>query len=379
LRVYDSHDREIPYVIIENKSPESKPVNYSLEIIEYKEELDASTITIKLPEKFEPIVRLKLDILDHDFKKDAELHGSFDMQTWSLLARDSIYDFSSQVDLKKTEIEFPKSSYRYYRLKLSNPSKTNSDIARLSIKYNGLDLNLDDVKTKTVKINDFIGETLSEKNSTIYDEAGFTEFIQVPGKNQDTVIVLEANLPLNKLSFDIDNPYFYRKIRVYYSDTGEEDSYQFLTEQPIYRFSLSSDEETKTSILCEASKHRFYKIVIDNGNNPLLELKRIKLEWVRKDLFFVALNESDAYTLRFGSQDAERPNYDLGNFVNQSNWMRRPYEELEISLIHENSDYQASLPKDKKVKYEKMALRFIVICLVIAIGSWLYRLMRRMT
>ncbi|MBI5639146.1 MAG: DUF3999 family protein [Nitrospirae bacterium] len=378
MRLFGPDNHEIPYVIIENRLSEAKIESYPAEITAYDETREEAVITMKLPEKFEPVSLLFLDIEEHDFKKHIIIEGSHDARTWEMIGEDAVYDFHSQVDLRKTEIRFPKSSYRYYRLRLIDGKGMAADRENIRLKYNGLDFSVNNVRGKKIRISRIIAKTSFEKETApVYDELILTAFSQQTDKQGNTVIILETSIPFDRIIFELSNPYYFRKVGVYYSDTGKNSSYRLLTQGYLYRFPLSGLTETRAHIEYSATGQRFYRFVIENHNNPPLEIRQIRLAWVQKNLFFVALKDAPAYSLCFGSPAAEKPVYDLPNFINQGNWFKHASEKSATAQLLENPAYQPGIPKDIRSSIEKNILRGIVILLVIGLGYWLYALLNK--
>lgn len=379
LRLTDPANNEIPHVIIKNKT-QKKTEKYLFEIIQYEEDSNLAVITMKLPEKHKPISIINLITTDRDFKKNLILHGSHDMGKWILLAEDNIYDFSSQVDLRKTKIKFRRSDYNYYRLQLIEKKITGNDYEAFSLKYKGMDFSVNNIKNKNIRINKIMAQATSEKKkAAVNDEAVFTEFYRYTEEDGDTAIIVEAGLPFNRVSFDASNPYFYRVVEIYYSDTGKEDSYRLLKRAPIYRFHLSGHKEARNYIEYAADRHKFYKLLIKNKNNPPLILKKIKFNWVQRNLYFIGLNDASAYTLRFGNPALDRPDYDLARFIHQGNWFSHNYEKLETTQVKKNINYKPVFSRDRQTRIEKMVLTVIIVIMVVGIGFWLYTLVRKIS
>ncbi len=377
LRLSDQNNNEIPYVIIRNISQE-KPEKYRFEIINYEDDPYSAVITVKLPEKYRSIRVISLIISDRDFKKNVILHGSHDMKKWVLLAEDNIYDFSSQINLRKTDVKFGKSDYRYYRLQLIEKKTAGADDETFKLKYKGLDFSISSIKSKKIRINEIFGQTALESyEHATNNEAVFTEFTSRVEEEKDTVIIVETNLPFNRIYFDISNPYFYRDVVIYFSDTGEKDSYKLLAHDVIYRFPLSGHKETKNYVDRTIRKQRFYKFIIKNNDNPPLTVRNIKFEWVQKSLYFIGLNDAEEHILFFGNPLFDQPHYDLKNFINQSNWFNHKYEKLEIASIEKNVNYKPAVSEDKQKKIEKTVLTVIIIIMVIGLSYWVYTLIRK--
>lgn len=375
IRLFSQDKKEIPYGIIENEHPNEVIEIYPLEIIKYTDDKASGIIDLKLPEKYQPISLIDLDIADRDFKKDIILYGSRDGRIWDLLVKEAIYDFSSQVDLRKTEITFKKAGYRFYRIKLIDTQTAVDAGKAIKLKYESLDFSVNNIQNKKLRINKVVGKTGSKGDKIItYDEANFANFSITTDKDHNTVIILEAALPFDRIYFDISNPYYYRNLGLYYSDTGKDDSFRLLNRSSIYSFPLAGLMETKNYVAYTTVKHSYYKFVIENKNNPLLEIKNIRFQRVQKNLYFVALNGAEKYSLCFGNNVVNRPAYDLQSFISQDNWFRQKYETLSTTQVRQNVNYAPKLPIDKKAKLEKLILTAIVIAMVIGIGYWLYRL-----
>jgi hypothetical protein len=377
LRLSDSNNNEVPYVIVTNYHHESTD-SYSFEITNYESGASADIITMKLPEKHRPISVIKLNIPETDFNKQIILHGSPDSKKWILLAEDNIYDFSSQVNLRKTEIKFNTSDYRYYRIQLVEKKLKEDEKETLSLKYKDLAFNVDNIKNKKIRISGILGQTATETSApTAKDTAVFADLAGSVDSNRNTVIIIEANLPFDRIYIDVSDLYFYRDAAIYYSDTAEKNSWRLLSDNTIYSFPLQDRNETKNYIDCSTHKQKFYKFVIKNNDNPPLSVSRIRFEWIRKSLYFIALNEDEKYTLLFNNPGLDSPHYDLPKFINQNNWFSHKYEALELTHIKKNVNYKPSLPKDKQKRVEKTFLIGIVVILVAGLSYWLYALIRK--
>jgi len=378
LRIMDAANREIPYVIIENRNDARRPETYNIEVIGFDEQPAETVVTLKMPEKHYAITRLVLDIPEQDFRKDIVLEGSADAKSWTFLTKDQIYDFTSQVDLRKKHISFNASDFRYYRLTLKDNKKRSSGDEKIRLTYQGLDFSVGGMQTRKLHIRRVTGQTFSETEAmATYDEHHLTAFRSEQDKDRNTVISFESGLPFTMISFDLTNPYYYRRASLYASETGKENSYVILQQASLYRFLLSDIIEKKSDIATAISGRRFYRLVIENGSNPPLDIKGIRLGWVQKLLFFVALGDVTSYTVGFGNAAIDLPAYDLASSLNQANWQKFSPEKVELRDIKQNTDFKPGLKKDVKARREKMILTGIICLLVVGIGFWLYVLLRK--
>lgn len=377
LRIIDTGGQEIPYVIIEHRANGKAPEAYDVEIIGLEELSSGTQVLMKVMRKHGPIARLALDIPEKDFSRTVLLEGSKDRKSWVAVGRKQVYDFSSQVELRKTTLDFPPSDFDYFRLAFENDRKAKATRERINLKYQGLDFIADGLEGKKLRISKVTGHGNPEKEAQpAYDTYQLTTFAVAQDKDRNTVISFSTGLPFTKVVFDVSNPYFYRQVSCYAGGT-EKKTRQPLLSASVYRFLLSDKVEAHTSLDCAAAGGGLYEIVIANGNNPPLDIRGVRLEWIRKELYFVALDDVPSYAVRFGNPAMEGPSYDLAKSVHQANWRNFAAHEVEIAGVQENLSFRAATPEDVKAEREKRILVMVLCALVIGMGFWLYVLFAR--
>ncbi len=378
LRLFGPGGREIPFVVIENVAPPEPQENYPLEITGYTPSGTEAVINMKLPEKHRPVTVLEINTSDRDFKKRAVLSTSRDNKTWRVIAEDAIYDFSSRVDLRKTRLEFKKTDDRYFRLKLTDDGGKEPGKSSIRLKYEGLDFSVEGMAKKELHIQGVRALTaLYRERVPVYDSRTFPDLSAKTDKDGNTVIILNAGLPVERLSFNVADPYYSRNVAVYANAPEDDDAYRFLTRGTIYRFALDGRKEEQAFIEARSSKQASYRIVIENRGNPPLDVKTVDLSWVRQDLFFLALNDGDRHTLCFGNDTLSMPEYDIARFITRENLARHSPVSLTTSEIGVNAGFVPKAPKQKRARIEKLILTVVAVVLVIGMGSWLFTLIRK--
>ncbi len=382
IRLIGPDNLEIPYVILQDMQ-RKKIESYNLKVINYEKTPQSAIITLKLPSQHEPVSTLKLDISDRDFERKIHLYGSKDQLSWVLLKEDRIYDFSSKVALRKTEITFEPADYSYYRIHIAKDKSANSG-ENINLQYKDLQFSVaGGANDKSLRINRFTCRTSSKQSSeVIYDEAEFTEFVRYDNQEGITEIILKPDLPASRIYFDVSNPLYYRVVDIYGSDSGDDDSFKLLKRDSLYRFILSGDSETKNYVSLSTEHKKYVKFVINNNDNPPLEVKRIRFHWPRIKLYFMAIHQEQPYTLYFGNPDLYVVVYDLARFIQPDNLHTLAFEMMETSPVRNNPSYmkpEIKLEKEEteKGESEKTVLTLIVSLLVIGIGYWLYALLRK--
>ena len=378
VRVFDPRGVEVPYVIVEDRKPGQAPRSYLLEVVGFEEKASSIVIVLKMPDKAEPVSHLLFGMGEKDFRKAVLIEAGPDMKSWSKLGEDRIYDFSSQVDLRKTAVSFSASGARYLRVTVKDEEEGVRKGSEVSLKYEGLDFRISGLAPKKVRISSFSALTgPREKEQVEYDTQRLEGYSVSKDKDGNTVITFETGLPFTRISFDLSNGYYYRNISAYGSDTGKEGTFRLLQQGSLYRFLLADASEQRSSLEIQSSGSRYFRIVIQNRNNPPLDIRGIALSWVRRHMLFAALADAGEYSVAFGNTSVASPDYDLSRSINQSNWETSPAEQAAVSGISKNELFSQPVPGGVKAKREKLILVLVVCCLVAGMGVWLYRLLAK--
>jgi hypothetical protein len=315
---------------------------------------------------------------DRDFNKRAVLEASSDGKTWRKVAEDAIYDFSSRVDLRKTRIEFKKTNDRHFRLTLIDGGDGARPGRTVRLRYEGLDFSVEGMVKKEISVNAVHALTaLSRESIPVYDVKTFTDVSAKTDANGNTVIILNAGLPVNRISFGVANPYYSRSVALYSGERDADESYRFVTRGTIYRFLLDGRKEEQVFIDARTPKQQYVKIVIENRGNPPLDVKSIALSWVRQNLYFIALRGGERHSLCFGNNGVVRPEYDLGRFITKESLARHSPISLRTGDIRENPSYAPKAPRQKQERIERLILTSVVIVIVLLLATWLYGLIKK--
>lgn len=380
IRLFSPDGAEVPYSLVKAEYLKKADETYTAEITAYNSDSREAVLEFKINGDFLPVNSVELSVADKDFRKNAELYASSDGKTWRHLRSGVIYDYSSQVDLRRTSLEFPRSSYKFYRLKLRDTEEQPAKGKTISLKYDGIDLNVSGGKGLKLRIDGVTARTGGRDSLVgIYDEADFKP--SVTGENNDNTsyVIIDKGLPFDKVEFSIDDRFFVREFTVWYSDTGAEDSYERLAGGNIFRFPSGWSDGERTSAEISSPGHGFYKFIFNNRNNPALRVKSVRFKWLRRSVYFIAPTDMRALTMSFGRPNTERPVYDVESFVNQGNWEKRTPKVLRAGTPLLTAGYSPEAPADLKTRAERHLLTGIIVLVVIGMGFWLYTLLKKVT
>jgi hypothetical protein len=379
VRLYGPDGREVPYVIIPHRLPPDAVPSCALKLVAYDQAGAVAQLTVQVPDGCPSVAELTLDVSDRDFKKQVTVEGGDDRKTWQPLAEDVIYDFTSQVDLRRTTLQFPATAARYLRLTLRDaPPEDEAASLTLSLRSEGLDLSYSRFRGKKLSIQGLRAVAAPDAGQrTVHDRQIFTGLVPATGERGTTVIVLTAGLPADFMLFDVSNPAYCRTVAVSGSGSGREDSYSWLKSDRIHAFPGAERDETQNRLELSAGVTPFYKIVIENGDNPPLDVRSVTLEWVRRDLYFVAPSAGPGYALYTGQPKAVRPSYDTGEFVNAGNWFKRKASPAALGPVRTNDRYEPVPTEPDRARVERIGLIIVVITLMVVLGWWIVRLVRK--
>ncbi len=277
-RINNNNDTiEVPYFIKENNkkntfnSIEYKTINVSKngQAFFYTFEIKNSVL----------VNEFYLNIIDENFNYLVDLEGSQDLKNWfTIIEQYRILSIKNQdVNYNYTNVKFPDSKYKYYRIKIKTKDKPN---------------------LKSVKI---YREIINPKQFNNYKIKNIKKNIDKKNKKSIIEIELEHFLPISALKFRIlDSIDYYRHVIV----TDESvNNWSILS-----KFTMSSFE-----------KNDFYfnsvfvnKIKLEIFNNDNLPLNIDSFEIMGNFYEIIANFKDDGnYFLAYGNSSIQHPEYDI--------------------------------------------------------------------
>jgi hypothetical protein len=378
IRIFDKEKREIPYVILDNRIPAKKTVRYPLEVISYDDQTEKTKIVLKRPSRIEPVNRLELESLDHDFNKAVTVSGSTDMKRWTNLGHEAIYDFSSRVNLQKMHITLEKNTYAYLQL-IIEEGKEKGNLQSIRLKYDGMDFSTSTYTKKKLQVTRFVVfDDAESREKVTYDELKLLPSVSTDAAKRVTEIAFNTAVPFSVVEFAIDNPYYYRRIKLYGIAINRKEDLAMIKEDSLYNFPISNRTETKKRIdVSTPLEYRSYKVLIENEANPPLKVESITLRWAQKQLFFIGLDDDQEYRLFWGSPTVEEASYDIAKLIRADNWATQPTEPIQFSSIVQNPGYKLFKEKDSKTLVEKNVLASVIVLVIIVVAFFLFQLWKR--
>lgn len=379
LRIFNSSQTEVPYVLFNEISSAVPERSYSMKNVNYQESKNEAILTVAWPEKQpQPIHQINISTGNVDFYRKVDVYVSENQKAWKKIKEDVIFDFSSKVNLRKTSILFPSTQGSFLQLRFySNGNDSQWMQNQLELKYQGLELKLKDAENAPLHIQEVAsisdaGPSLKET----MDHYSMNQFRIETDPQKNTILELgRVNLPVQEIFLQVENPYFYRNVVLLGSDVEEKGPETILASGIIYRLPAMPSAEAKLKLY--ESRKKYYKLKISNGDNPPLKITGVTLSWIKKSIVFIP-EEGAKYVLSIQGPNLPSPNYELANLISLNPLERLQDPILTLSDIKENSQFSPEPTLGKKEKDEQLVLKIIVMLAVGAMVFWVFRLIKNM-
>lgn len=395
LRIIDRQDREIPFVIRQLATDEiridrvrnrvEKPIIRPLENngLEIEFEID--------PEKFpKPVngITINTGLINFEHQISVETKGADG--AWQEIVKDAlIYDYTQYMDVKNTDVSFPKDPQRpaggSYRLRIKGVTQEQQS-QFLEIKrtiQEGNEKQREEtwmVNRQPFRIDQLyfwheVENVRSSKPKLTDYKVAITKISQ-DSKTKATVIDLaterEPITELNLLAADLN---FSRKVSLYEVSETEAESKRLLANQTLSRFDIGSLKRNDVKLSMSDYRKLKYRIEIDNGDSPPLK----DISFTASGLIYEAIflgKPSEGYRLTYGRSFEEAPRYDTAAIEAA---LREKIQPLAATL-GQASEITATDPRPSWRKWilNPWLATGVITLLVIALGYGLFHAAKRL-
>lgn len=400
LRLFDDQGVETPYVIYPEYKASQTSQTFAFAIIAYQAGQagqardNGEEIVLEQPRQngkkgTQTFRELEFVTPGRNFIKSVRIQTREDAATnWQDLTTDTIFDFSSRVDLRKTSISIPETNASYVRVLLQDATQPASGGPDMSLRYDGLEFSVAGEQASPFRIDKILGRAgTAQAARRFYNQTSFPNLQTTIDTDGNTRIDLgRVNLPLAEIAFKIDNAYYYRQVEVWAAEDGEnennendeeskEDAYQRMASGVIY--TIPWQEKPERIISVNRSLQPYVLIKILNGDNPPLRISQVDVSWVRHNLYFIPEAER-RYELYFGGEQLRVPDYELGKLLRADYATLQAYPAWSAGQAQANTDYEPSLSGDTQAQMEKIVFSAFVLLLACGLGWWGYQLLKKM-
>lgn len=364
LRVLDGNNNLVPHVIHWGRVRELKHMEWLAARLLNETFIPKqyTSVTLDFQEMLEKN-RVKVALSETNYRRRALLEGSNDSLTWEIVAED-LWFFDVRLQDRKFTLDtltFPRNNFRYLRLTVYNMA---DDPRRITIESVRAAFYRVETRQELVEVP---GESLQDsfdenKNQSIYElDLGF------------------RNLPVVIMDCEVATPFFYRGYELFGRNQATENvrrktesgwrtverkvPWKKVHQGVIYRTRYNN--KTRASLTLEGFKapYRYLQLRVFDGDNPPLQLRRVKLFRRRTSMVFQAQTQQ-TYTLIGGNAKVRPPDYDLAKAV-------RGVDEFKLPVVHSGPAELLSPPAEKTLPWSERHAGLILIVLAAAVGVML--------
>jgi hypothetical protein len=293
LRIFDEKNREVPYLLRVDVPHTVTEVFRDYAIAEKKQTKNCCTSLVLHNPDLRLSNNMQLVVKNADVTKEATLLGSDDKIHWFALNQHLILTPASSKEgtSEMKIVNFPLSNYQYYSLQIDD--STSAPLNILTAGY--------------FEVQSEVGK---------YAEVPVKEIIKSDSvKEKKTYLRIRFNgsITLDKFELTLKGaPFFLRKAMVHIPKTrtlkgGKTEAYY----DPLQEIEISSKRPTLTEL--RGLKVKELLIIIDNEDNPVLELDRFNAYQLNR--YATAwLTAGTNYTVKVGPPDLSAPIYDISFF-----------------------------------------------------------------
>jgi len=382
LRLVDDTDALVPFVIYDDVIPATTPTVFTFEVKAFEAQEGVESFTLTCPKNAVPFRRLLFDTPARDFKKNVAISRWDDEdQKWLMVTTDTIFDFSSRVDLRRTWIDIPRMEPGTLRVDVQSDTDTPDDPG-LSVTYKGLKLTDGSGVGGSFRIDAIRGSTARFDESRVkLDNKVFKKPAATQQADGSTVVDLgRVNMPVYEIMLLVDTPYFHRTVKVEMAQDKTPETWTTVATGEI--FAMPGMTRKETLIAVQKPQFPYLRLRIENGDSPALKIRSLTVRRVRENLYFIpAVGRS--YRLLAGNPDVRHPSYDMARIISPKPAELAALPSLALGATTPNPAYNAAQIEDDRMGtqgwFEHWAFTVIIILLAAIMGIWIGVLLRRNT
>ncbi|ALI99344.1 DUF3999 family protein [Rufibacter tibetensis] len=354
VRLFNPNGQQVPYLLRTEVPVQYRTLFKPYQILSYtRRPGGVSEVLVHNPEK-RSINNISLRIGNAEVQKQVSLSGSDDQQVWYVLKdRDLLYAIRNTKSTSEVKLlDFPLSNYRYFKLQLNDSTSTPLNILQAGYydtfseagKYTRIPIQAltrrDSAENHTTYLRISFGQPVYPEQVALYISA--PQLYHRPGK----LVLGEQKV-------------YERRRRKRRQARMKEISVPLL---------LSSNAPAALDL--PRQKVEQLTIQIENADNPPLSIDSVQVLQLNRYLI-AALEPNQTYTLRFGNEKLNAPEYDLQYFQDSIP------KEMPIVQV-QNFKILSAVKSKKQPKSSKILIWAAIAVLAVGLGYMTVRLLRDM-
>lgn len=321
---------EVPYQIQPEVEQGKERMRRTLpsEILALQENENNIEIRLRLPKNSPAADGFQFNTPLKDFERKVQVAGSADGENWTPLTSDGlIFDYSRYMDVSNHDVAVPANNFRQFKITIADvtdqresPYKELTRTMREGRESQRVERT--EIQSRALRINriDMIHyveqEYVERAKKAEYPVVEFKPH-QDAQKKQTIIEVVTRRQPLTRFTIDTSSRNFSRRSAVQVPMTvrgraalqPDRTEWSTIGSATIHKLQFRGFNRQQLTIDFPESREEKYRIVIDNEDNPPLDIEGVKAEGNVYRLVFLA-PEGKSYRVFYGSETAEAPRYE---------------------------------------------------------------------
>jgi hypothetical protein len=329
LRIRDEAGTEVPFVLEPVNERRTEPVRESCasEVVSLRAvDGKALEIVVRLAEKAPNAAGVTILTPLTDYEHRVKVFGSQDEKDWSPLVADGlIFDYSRHMDVRNRDIVLPANDFRRFKLEIEQvlderespfleltrgrrggPKDQRVEVTRIERRPFRID---------RIQLWRMVEQEGAPQARTMNYPVELTQIEEDTKAKVTRIAVRSRREPLTGLILETPNRNFSRTARVRVPVRhGIQTEWVEIGHGTVHRFQFRAFRREELQVRFSERRAEHFQIVIENADNPPLEITSVKAEGNLYRMVFLA-SEQRRYRVDYGSDTAEPPRYDAASVL----------------------------------------------------------------
>ena len=381
LRIHDEGGAEVPYLLEQASQRQTEHVREGCpsEVVSLRDVNGKYLeIIVKLRDKVPSAGGLTVVTPLTNYEHRLKVFGSRDDHGWSPLVTDGlIFDYTRYMDVRNGNVSLPANDFRRFKLEIEQVlDQRESPFLELTERsQDGRKeprIEVSEIERRPFRIDRIDLWRTVEKQSALKPRqtSNPIQALQIEQDVKEKVTrinVWSYREPLTGFTLETPSRNFSRVVKVLVPVTeGVRTDWQEVGRGTVHRFQFRGFHKEELLVPFAERRSESYQIVIENADNPPLEITSVQAEGNLYRLVFLAA-EGRRYRLDYGSDTAQSPRYDTAAVLAS---LGLGYQPIEVGLGNQvtNPGYRNGTGLGKLLS--SSIVLFLALALMIVVLGW---------
>ncbi|MGO9466870.1 MAG: hypothetical protein ACLQIB_10660 [Isosphaeraceae bacterium] len=385
LRIRDDRGAQVPYLLepaAQRRTIQVRETCTSTVASLHVDEGKALEIVVALGEKAPSASGATIRTPLVDYEHRVRVYGSKDGKDWALLASDGlIYDYTRFMDIRNRDVEFPANDHRLYKLVVEQAIDDRESPLRALIRgreegKKDRQVEITQTQRRPFRIDGVeLWRTVDKEGGRKIEAVRYPlepVLVEHDPKTKETrVKIFSRREPLTRFSLGTGSRNFSRTARVLVPvQHGVRTDWVEVGRATLSLIQFRAFRHAELRVDFPEQRQENYQLVIENADNPPLEITGIEAEGTPYRLVFLG-SQGRTYRVEYGSDTAQPPRYDTAAVLAS---LSRGYQPVAVTLAPQiaNSGYRAERGF-RDILGSTVFLTLAIVAMVLALGWALFR------